>query len=268
MRDVLLLGAPIIIHATATSIMTSIDKLILEKFLPLSEVGIYTLGYKFGVIMTILVLSINRAWVPNYYDLMNQEDTDRAHELRRAFCIWMTALGAICITGGVWSKELIRMLTTEQYFRAAEVVPLILLGYFMQGVHIFMAAPLFYFKKTLLMPVLTVSGAIINIGLNLFLIPRIGIMGAAYATVVSFFVIAVGAYFVGRRFFDAHYEVARHVVLLLTISVVCVGMQWLDPGWFVKALIVPGYLLLCLALFPGYLKPLAGKVFSYGGHNR
>jgi O-antigen/teichoic acid export membrane protein len=178
--------------------------------------------------------------------------------------VWITAIGAICIIGGVWSRELVELLTTEQYFGAAAIIPLILLGYFFQGVYVFMVAPLFYFKKTLLVPVLTVAGALVNIGLNIFLIPEIGIMGAAVATAISFFVLAVAAYFVGRRFFDAHHEVVRLSLLVLAVSVACVGVRFYDPGWLVKAALLPGYLVLCWALFSGYLKPLASKVVFHG----
>lgn len=258
-RDAVAMGLPITVHMTATAILLSIDKVIVKSFLPLSSVGLYTLGYKFGFVMSVVVVSINRAWLPNYYELMNQNDGGRAHEIRRMFCLWMTALGAICIAGGVWSDELVRLMTAPAFYPAAQVVPTILLAYFFQGIYYFMVGPLFYFKRTTILPVITVASAAANIGLNFLLIPRYGIMGAAAAALISFAVLATLAYLIGRTYFNPRFELGRLGFLLLVVSVLCVGGQFLGWHWALEGLLVVAYLLLCFVLFPGYLGPLAAR---------
>jgi len=237
----------------------SIDKLIVKTFLPLSSVGLYTLGYKFGFVMSVVVLSINRAWLPNYYELMNQSDSGRAGEVRRMFLVWVTALGAVCIAGGVWADEVVRLMTAPAFYAAATVVPTILLAFFFQGIYYFMVGPLFYFKRTVLLPVITVIGAAVNIGLNFLLIPRYGIQGAAAAALASFVVLAGLAYFIGRMYFNPRFELGRLSLLLAVVSVVCLGGTSLGWHWALEGLLVIGYLLFCFVLFPGYLKPLAAR---------
>ena len=70
LRDVLAMGLPVTIHSTATAVLASVDKLIVEAFLPMAAVGLYALGYKFGLVMSVVVISVNRAWLPNYFELM------------------------------------------------------------------------------------------------------------------------------------------------------------------------------------------------------
>jgi O-antigen/teichoic acid export membrane protein len=114
-RDVLAMGLPVTVYMTASAVMLSIDKLIVKSFLPLSSVGLYTLGYKIGFVMSVLVASINRAWLPNYYELMNQTESSRAYEVKRMFSLWLTILGAICILASVWSDEVVRLMTAPAF---------------------------------------------------------------------------------------------------------------------------------------------------------
>ena len=261
-RDVLLMGLPVTVTMTATAIAVNVDKLIVKSFLPLSSVGLYTLGYRFGFVMSVIVVSVNRAWLPNYYELMNQNDASRAGEIRRMFLLWVTALGAISIAGGVWAKEIVRMMTVPDFYPAAEVVPTILLAFFFQGVYYFMVSPLFYFKRTLLLPVITVTGAAVNVGLNFLLIPRYGIAGAADAALVSFVVLAAMAFFIGRIYFNPRFELGRLGILLLVASLMCLGGSSLGWHWAVEGLLVVLYVALCFVLFPGYLRPLAARALD------
>ncbi len=261
-RAMLTMGLPLMIHMTAGAAMVSVDRLILNKYLSLSNVGLYTLGFSFGSVMSTIVISINRAWMPNYYQLMNQRDVDRARETRRMFCVWITVIGTACIAGSIWSRELVELLATEKFFTAARVVPMILLGFFFQGVYFFMAGPIFYFKKTFLLPIITLTAAFTNLGLNVLLIPEYGIMGAAVATTVSFITLAAMAYFLGRRYYDPRFEVFRMLVLMAVVSTASISAL-LNPNPLLKGAFVPGYLLLCYMLFPLYLKPLARTIVSY-----
>ena len=67
------------------------------------------------------------------------------------------------------------------------------------------------------------GGALATIGLNLWLIPTIGFMGAAWATLIAYGSMAGVSYVLGRRFYPIPYQEGR---LLLYLSV-SVGMGWL-----------------------------------------
>ncbi len=268
LRDVLAMGLPVTIHSTATAVLASVDKLIVEAFLPMAAVGLYALGYKFGLVMSVVVISVNRAWLPNYFELMNQPAGGRAREIRRMFCLWMSGLGALCIAGAVWSDELVRLMAAPDFYDAAAVVPVILLAYFFQGIYFFMISPLFYFKKTIMLPVITVAGAVVNVGLNFVLIPRYGIMGAAATALASFAILAVLSWIIGRRYFDPKFEIARLGLLLVAVSGLSVGGSSLGWPWPAETLFVAAYVLLCFALFPGYLKPLTLRAIGFIRPNR
>jgi O-antigen/teichoic acid export membrane protein len=256
------MGLPIMIHMTAGAAMVSVDRLVLERYLSLSEVGLYTLGFSFASVLSVIVMSINRAWMPNYYQLMGEADPHRSGEIRRAYCLWVTAIGTVCIAASVGSRELVELFTTQRFFAAARVVPVILLGFFFQGTYFFMVAPIFHFKRTALLPIITLTAAAVNIALNLLLIPRFGIMGAAAATATSFVALAAMAYVLGRRLHNPRFETARFLTLIAAVSAVSIAAPS-NPPPLLEVSVVPAYLILCYLLFPAYLRPVAASAISY-----
>ena len=71
-------------------------------------------------------------------------------------------------------------------------------------------------------PVITIIGAVVNIGTNFVLIPVMGIMGAALATLAAYFVMAVIYFFVTQRFYKINYEYSKLAKIFLSVSIVAV----------------------------------------------
>jgi O-antigen/teichoic acid export membrane protein len=119
-------------------------------------------------------------------------------------------IGGLCLVGALFSQEILRWLAPPQYHSAALYVPLILFSYLLNGFYYFAAMPLFYYKKTSLIPVMTIVSALLNVGLNLWWIPRWGALGSAWATVASYLVLLCLAYFLGRYWQQVRYPFARY----------------------------------------------------------
>jgi len=209
LRSCLMFGLPLVPHLLSGWAINSVDRLLLEPRIPLAELGRYSLGCQLGLAMSILVGSINLAWSPYYYSLMEQS---RAPEKRilQAIALYVGAIGGICLVGGLFSTEILLLLTPEQYHAAAVYVPPILFAYLLNGYYFFVVMPLFYYKKTALVPLLTISSALVNVGLNLWWIPHWGAMGSAWATVVSYALTLVAAYFLGRRWQKVSFPLGKY----------------------------------------------------------
>ena len=74
-------------------------------------------------------------------------------------------------------------------------------------------------EKTKYFPIVTISGALVNIAVNLTLIPSYGIMGAAWATFASYFVMAVGLFIVSQKFYRIDYEYSKIFSVFVIIAV-------------------------------------------------
>ena len=101
------------------------------------------------------------------------------------------------------------VLLGEGYRDAYRVVPLVALAYVFNGVHYCVSPGVHVAGKTRLFPPLALGAAALNLGLNLVLIPRYGMTGAAWATVAAFFALAMATVAVGQRYYPVRYEYGR-----------------------------------------------------------
>jgi len=102
-----------------------------------------------------------------------------------------------------------RPLLTEPYLAGLPIVPVVMLGYLFLGCSNVFTAGIHIEKRTHLLPGITLAGALLNVAANYLLIPRLGIMGAALATLVSYAVMALLAFLIVRRFYPVPYEWSR-----------------------------------------------------------
>ena len=224
--DTLRFSLPLVPHNLAGWILSLSDKLILQRYSSLSEVGLYSLGYSLGMVMNFIVMSINFAWAPFFFD-MAKTNKDAKQIFARITTLWMIFISFICISGILFSREIIILLTTEKFYGSALVIPIILVSYFLNGMYFMVVNAIFYLKKTKVLPIFTFISAIVNIGLNFWWIPKFGMMGAAYATLVSFIVQFLLVYKYSIKIYPIPYEYKKMgVVLFIFIVIYLVNMVY------------------------------------------
>ncbi len=211
-------GLPLVPHMLAGWVLAASDRLILERYVSLAELGLYNLGYQLGMVMSFLVTGINQAWSPYYFRLM-KTTSNPEHKIIKAVSIYMTLIGGICLAGVLFTAEIIYILLPDRYYGATPYVGPVLLGYLANGLYYFASMPLFYHKKTKTIPVLTASAAILNIFLNLWLIPLYGAIAAAWTTTIAFGFLFLVFLPIGRRYQKIDYPFAQYGALLSIIIV-------------------------------------------------
>jgi O-antigen/teichoic acid export membrane protein len=258
----LIFGIPIAFHLLGGIIHGSIDRLILERFVSFEQLGIYTLGYQIGMVMGIVVDAVNKAWQPNYFELMNtpapaSEGPDqKAREIRRMIALWITVMGLTCLVGIFFNERALIFLTPESFHAVSRIIPVILFAYLFQGLYFLFVSPLFQFKKTKLLPFLTGGAAIVNIGLNFLLIPWFGIQGAAVATLCSLCCQAIVVYQAGKKLFDIHLETGRLALLVCYVGAAVIVNATLPLSFkseMIKLILILAYGGLSVGLFSSYL---------------
>ena len=225
-RGALRYGMPLVPHVIAGVVFSVSDRIMLERMCGLGVAGVYNLAFQFAQMAAFLILATNQSWSPRFYQILNSEDPAKIqHSLRRYACWWVSFFAVVC--GGVilFGEYLVYLLTPESYHGAGVIIPALTLGYFFQGIYFIGVNPLFYHKKTSLIPLLTASTAVGNVGLNLLLIPALGAVGAAVATLSTFVVVAAVANVVGHRFCRVSYPLLRlSLVVGWLAGLVCLAM--------------------------------------------
>jgi O-antigen/teichoic acid export membrane protein len=210
LADSLRFGLPRVPHALAQQVVAVGDKFILSALRPLHEVGVYSIGVSFGLTQKLFLSAFEYAWAPFYYENARSPDAKRLFSSMATYTLAMLAL----MTAGLSAlgRDLIAAVTHSEavhYVQAAEVVTWTAVGVFFQGVYLLTSIGLNLTKHTQYYPVATTAAAATNIGLNFALVPRYGMVGAAWANAAAYAVQAALAYRFSQRFYPIEYETGR-----------------------------------------------------------
>lgn len=216
-------GAPLVVYALAGNIHNAIDRIILERYVSLDDLGIYTLAFTIGNTLNMFIIAFNQAYQPSYFQLMSSDREDKAQQVVKAFKAWLVLISAIASTGILFGGPFLRMFAGPWFVTTIEVFPWIILAVFMGGFYFFFSSPIFYFKKTKYLPAITGTSAALNIGLNLWLIPTSGIIGAAIATVLSHVAQSGLALWLGNHLYPIQWPYRWSLVAILVV-LSCVWM--------------------------------------------
>jgi O-antigen/teichoic acid export membrane protein len=191
------------------------------------EVGLYSLGYKLGlVIQALLVGPFQLAWLPFLFSTAKEKRADEAYSRVFTYFVLVALFAALVIS--VLAKEVLIVMAKPAFRDAYKVVPLVAASYVMWGCYDILAVGIYLEGKTKYLALLVSGAAVLNLGLNFLLIPDYGMMGAAAATLASYALLPAGAYFVSRRYRTVHYEWARVIKILLAVALICVASVFVD----------------------------------------
>ncbi len=199
-KAVLVFGLPILPHALSQWTLNFADRAMLRFFLDYREVGLYSLGYNFGMVMLVFLGAVNASWSPAFMRIAENEENAPQILSRMANHVWrIFCLGAAAYL--LWINELITIATPAEYHSAVTMSKLIVISYLIYGSYLLYANGLFVAKKTRLVPVATITAAVVNILMNGLLIPAHGAYGAVAATAVSFATMTVLIYIMARKYY-------------------------------------------------------------------
>ena len=222
-KRMLKFGLPFLPAGFAVMLVQVIDVPILEKLTDLGTVGIYKANYKLGIFMMLFVNMFQFAWQPFF--LQNAKEPD-AKEMFSKILTYFTLVGSvILVLLSLFINDFAQIkiagfsLIGSEYWSGLNIVPIVLLAYLINGMYSIFAAGIYIEEKSIYVPFITGSGALVNVIVNFLLIPVLNITGAALATLASYIVMAAGYYFVTQKFFQVKYELKRigHIFIAIII---------------------------------------------------
>jgi O-antigen/teichoic acid export membrane protein len=188
----LIYGIPLIPHALSGFILSYFDRIAINQITGSQDTGLYSFAYNVGMIMNVVVMAMNKAWVPIFFDNLKENNFKKINDLAINYSkyIFLIAISLI-----LFSKEIIMLIADERYYSALNIVPIIIISYVFVFLYTLFANYSFYRKKTGLISLATFLTGFINIGLNYWFIPKYGYIAAAYTTLVSYILLFLFHYF-------------------------------------------------------------------------
>jgi O-antigen/teichoic acid export membrane protein len=201
-RELLGFGIPMMIGYELSGIVLAVgDRYVIAGTIGNEPLGLYGAAYNLcQYVQAVLITSVGQAVMPIYIKMFDEKGPEETSAfITRSLRTY--ALMAAPVVAGVAAvgPELLPALASEKYASAAPVLGWVIAGMAVDGTNAMLGAGLFIQRKTRVIMAIVVSCAALNIGLNLVLVPRMGIIGAAIATLVCYSVTALALGTAGRR---------------------------------------------------------------------
>src|SRR3989339_1770548 len=224
-------GLPYLPAGLGSMLIQGIDRPILTNLTDLSTVGIYNANHKLGIFMMLFVNMFQYAWQPFF--LQQAEEKDAKKIFSKVLTYFTFAASIILIFVSLYIDDIVKInffgitLIGPAYWSGLLIVPVVLLGYLFNGIYVVFTAGIYIKEKSIYVPIITGVGALVNVVVNLLLIPSLGIIGAALATLASYVVIAFGLYIVTQKFYKIEYENVRMITIFIIILLTGIIFYWL-----------------------------------------
>jgi O-antigen/teichoic acid export membrane protein len=199
--SILKLSIPLIPHVLGGVVIAVSDRLFLERMVGLEAVALYSIGYSFGMVVSLFTDALIKAWSPWFYQQLVNPTHEKKSKIVKLTYLYLIGVFVVAYVISVLGEFILPFVVDERYTDAAEYIWWIALGYAINGVYKIFFPYLVHISKTGFLAFSTVMASIINIFLNYLLIPEYGALGSAYATIFAFAVSALLVFEYQRRNF-------------------------------------------------------------------
>jgi O-antigen/teichoic acid export membrane protein len=231
------------------------DRYFLNHYVGASAVGVYALAYRFGFVLTAFVATpFQQIWAPERFQIAQRPNAQVV--FRRVFLYFNVALGCTAMLISLFVRDVLKVMSTPNFWGAYAVVPLILIAQILHQWTAYNNLGLLLTKNTKKFAWGSAVAIPSVLLLNFLLIPRHGLWGAAIATIIAYVLRFLVIQTISQREYRIHYDWLR-VIKLYAILASAVGIREL----FGNLQIVPS-LSICIALATSALAAVYFFVFA------
>lgn len=267
LKKMLKFGLPFLPSALSIFLIDSVDRKLIEHFLGLEAVGIYGAGYKVSLVIKLFINAFNVAWVPFFLAMAHDENAKNIFSKVLTYFTLICSLIFLVFT--MFMNQIVRTklfgytIVGEEYWGSLQIVPVVILAYVCYGFYVNFQVSVFLKHKTKYFAYINIAGAITNIVSNIFLIPAFKLMGAAYATVLAYFVMAVCLYIITQRIYPIQYELKKILKIGLISLIIFISYSYiLVPSNLLFKFMLIGIYLVLIYLFK-IIDPKEIQTFKY-----
>ena len=217
LRRVIRFSYPETISLVLSALITSFDRTMLANYKSTTDVGNYEFGNKFSSIMRIISEAIKRSWSPFFMINAEKKTRDSLSDIVDKFYIIFLIIATLTLCVSYFSEEALIILTTEEFHVAKWIVPVFGFQIFAGTISYLSVNQIMVSEKLLINLPLTFLALILNIILNLILIPEYGVFGAAYATTISGILHHLTLFYFAQKFFPLPLNYRKMSMLIIFV---------------------------------------------------
>src|SRR3954464_2922376 len=243
-------GMPLVPSALALWTINFVDREFVIWYKGAAEAGIYSVAVKIAGVITFVMVAFRTAWPAFAYSIEDDRDAKRTYSFVLTYLLTLASWLALAL--GALAPWWVRLLTDPLYQRAEKGVALLAFAGAVYAGYVVLAIGSGRARKTQLNWVVTGIGAAVNVGLNFWLVPAYGMVGAAISTLAAYVALFAGMTLYGQMVYPVQYQWRRVTTCLGSAVGLCVAARAADLPLAPSLLLVLAYPL-ALALLGFYL---------------
>lgn len=213
------------------------DRILINKLANSIDLGLYSIAGNFGNILNTITTSINQAFSPWLYKELGRQSLD-TKKLNDFTIVSIVICSYLAYLISLFSPEIVKLMTTEAFYDSWRPIIFLVFGYVLNGFYYFFSKPLFFYKPSKVLYI-SLFQFVVNIALNILLIPYWGYMGAGISFICSELVCAVISLLLTKRYCSkVSFAWARMFlvfVLFLTLSSIIYPLEHIS--FYIRLLI-------------------------------
>ena len=246
-KKMMIYALPLLIAGLAGMTNETIDRILLKHLLPntdmaASELGLYGAFYKLSIIMILFIQTFRFAAEPFFFA---QEKEGNSRKIYADVMKYFTIIMAFIFLGVTIFYDVIKGFLGSEYHdeRGFLVVSILLLANLFLGIYYNLSIWYKLTEKTKYGAYLSIFGAIITLSLNFTLIPVLGFVGCAWATLICYFSMTVASYYLGKRHFSVPYQVKRIALYLVGMLCIYFYIYFTNLNMWINSLFLLGFVI-------------------------
>jgi O-antigen/teichoic acid export membrane protein len=254
-KEMIRYALPLLVAGLAGMTNETMDRILIKYLLPadisMIQLGIYGACYKVSILMTIFTQAFRFAAEPFFFA---QEKESGSGKLYADVMKYFTIVGMVIFLGIMLFIDIVQQFVGAQYRVGIGVVPILLLANVFFGMFFNLSIWYKLSGQTKYGAALSIFGATLTILLNIILIPKMGYMGAAWATLICYLSMLVASFIIGQKKYYIPYElwnILRIIILALIFYALSVYIgEYVNQGlkYIINAAILIFYMALLFFL--------------------
>lgn len=218
-KKMLLYAIPLLFVGLAGIVNEMLDRILLKFLLPYdpatnqAQLGIYGACYKLSILMTLFIQAFRYAAEPFFFAQAGKEDAPKIYS---AIMKYFVIAGCIIFLAIMLYLDIVKYFIGPNYHVGLKIVPVLLIANLFLGMYYTLSIWYKLTDKTLWGAYISVGGAVITIGLNILLIPLIGYMGSAWATLACYASMTMVSWFIGQKYYPVNYPALKILIYMVS----------------------------------------------------
>lgn len=214
-KEALLFSLPLLPGVLSYLVISLFDRVILERYVSLSELGIYSVASTIALTLNIVIQGIYRSFEQKIFRDHGKKDFTELIDKMYKFYIGVLYIAAFCIV--LFAKEVLLFLTTKNFYAAEMYIVYLVVSVVFSGVNTFLGTLLIAANRRKIITYFAFISAVASFAINLVLIKYFGVLGACIASVISFLLVSV--FYFSKVFMQRKYLMQQVLFILIFFGV-------------------------------------------------